>query len=62
MGYNTLDSYGTEGSCGFLEESELPQTTESIYRRHYEGRSDNNGKQEEVTTKNANDYFSISQV
>lgn len=35
--WNTLDSYGENGSSGFIGESEMPQVTDSKYKRHEVG-------------------------
>ena len=41
MFYNTLDSYGTSGADGFLDESETPESTDSSYTRHSIGGNHN---------------------
>lgn len=42
--FNTLDSYGESGACGFLDEGESPSTTDSSYSRHITG-GNNSGKE-----------------
>lgn len=37
MFYTTLDSYGTSGASGFLDEAELPESIDSSYSRHIAG-------------------------
>lgn len=49
--FNTLNSYGTAGSDGFLFEGEIPTTTDSEYQRHstkggvHSGKKTNNDKE-----------------
>ena len=45
MEYTTLDSYGESSGC-FLSESDIPQETESSYRRHRVGGHIQDGKEE----------------
>ena len=56
--YNTLDCYGTSGSDGFLDEGEMPDTTDSSYTRHAVG--GNHGEQETAHESTAS-VISVSQ-